>query len=137
MTLVIDSSAALYELVSPDGLEGLADANELVAPALLWSEVVSVLNETRWRGELSDSLAEIALDRLRHGAISRRAHWQLYAEATVLADRLGWARTYDAEFVALARLESAPLYTRDARLARRVASLVDVVGPDDVARSNR
>lgn len=60
--LVIDASAALYLLACEQGLEPFADL-ELAAPALLWSEVTSVLNEMRWRRELSAALAD-AFDRL-------------------------------------------------------------------------
>ena len=49
--LVIDASAALYLLASADGIEHMASL-ELAAPALLWSECTSVLNEMRWRGEV-------------------------------------------------------------------------------------
>ncbi len=45
---------------------------------------------------------------------------------------LGMARTYDAEYVALARLLRCRLVTTDARLQRVAAALVDVVGPTDL-----
>jgi predicted nucleic acid-binding protein len=133
--LVIDSSAALFELVSPAGIDALATANELVAPALLWSEVTSVLHETRWRGEISADLADLALERLCEAAIHRRASADVYRRAWSVADGFGWAKCYDAEFIGLADAVGAPLYTRDARLARRAERLVQILGPDDVRRS--
>jgi len=69
-------------------LEPLASL-DLVAPALLWSEVTSVLNEMRWRGEVSQELAESAFDRLSTATISRRADTSLYAEARGVARELG------------------------------------------------
>ena len=136
MTLVIDSSALLYELASADGVDALAHANDLVAPALLWSEVTSVINETRWRGELSAELATLMLDRFLAAPIGRRQGADLYRHAQDVSRRLGWAKTYDAEFVALALSLTAPLYTRDARLARRVDELVEVPDPADISRSS-
>ncbi len=46
-----------------------------------------------------------------------------------MARQLGWAKTYDAEYVALALMEECPLLTDDRRLQRRVSSLVEVIGP--------
>jgi predicted nucleic acid-binding protein len=132
--LVIDSSAALFELVAPEGIDALGAANDLVAPALLWSEVTSVLHETRWRDELSGELADIALQRLFDAPIHRRAGTEVYRRAWSVADGFGWAKTYDAEFIGLAHDLDAPLYTRDARLARGVRGLIAIVGPDDVRR---
>ena len=46
--------------------------------------------------------------------------------------RLGWARTYDAEYVALANLLECRLVTTDGRLWRAVGHLVQVIGPTEV-----
>jgi len=129
--LVIDASAALYLLASEDGLEPLADL-ALTAPALLWSEVTSVLNEMRWRGDISVPLADATFERLLASPIDRYASDELYAEAREIARRLGWAKTYDAEYVALARRLEVRLVTRDERLRRGAGRLITVVGPDDV-----
>ena len=47
--LVIDASAAVQASLPSDGF-ALLDREELVAPALLWSEVPSVLHEMAERG---------------------------------------------------------------------------------------
>lgn len=133
--LVIDASAALYLLASADGIEPLASL-ELAAPALLWSEVTSVLHEMRWRGEVSEALAHSAFERLLVAPIARRADTALYAQAGEVARELGWAKTYDAEYVALARILDTRLLSRDERLRRGAARLVTVVGPDEVVPPN-
>ncbi len=129
--VVIDASAALYLLASEDGLGPLADL-ALTAPALMWSEVSSVLNEMRWRCELSLSLADATFERLLASPIERHASDELHAEAREVARRLGWAKTYDAEYVALARRLDVRLVTRDERLRRGAGRLITVVGPDEV-----
>lgn len=48
------------------------------------------------------------------------------------ARELGWATTYDAEDVSLARLLDAKLLSHDERLRRGAGRLVTVVGPDEV-----
>ena len=42
---------------------------------------------------------------------------------------VGWAKTYGAEYVALARLLGCTLFTSDERLRRGGAPVVDVVSP--------
>ncbi len=131
MTLVIDASAALYLLGSQRGVEPFANF-DLVSPALLWSEVTSVLNEMRWRRELSPALAQTVFDRLLASPIDRRADDNLYRDAREVARTLGWARTYDAEYVALARTLDVDLMSRDERLRRGAARLITVVTPDEL-----
>lgn len=130
--LVVDASAALALVVSRSGFEVLAD--DLAAPALLWSEVTSVLGELVWRRELSPELADRGHAALLAASISRRNPGELYERARGVARRLGWAKTYDAEYVALAEMLEVPLVTRDLRLQRSAGRLVEVVTPDDVAR---
>jgi predicted nucleic acid-binding protein len=131
VTLVIDASAALYLLASERGIEPFAKF-ELVSPALLWSEVTSVLNEMRWRGDLTPALAQTAFDRLLASPIRRRADEGLYRDARDVARLLGWAKTYDAEYVALARALGIDLMSRDERLRRGASRLITVVTPDEL-----
>lgn len=128
-TIVIDASAALHAAASERGFAGLAAA-QLVAPALLWSECTSVLREMHYRGEISTALKDAALARILHGSIQKRSTRRLYVEASRIAVELGWAKTYDAEYVALARMLQAPLVTRDARLLRGARRVLPVVNPE-------
>src|SRR5437870_1920628 len=83
------------------GREALGD-DELVAPPLLWSEVPSVLHELRFRGEISDELAETALLCLLENSIglTEARPEGLTRTAWELATEFGWAKTYDAEYLA-------------------------------------
>jgi predicted nucleic acid-binding protein len=49
--------------------------------------------------------------------VLRRNAWKV-------ADQLGWADTYDAEYVALTQLQADAFVTLDPELARRVEPLV-------------
>ena len=51
-----------------------------------------------------------------------------------MARQLGWAKTFDAEYVALALLVQGRLLTRDRRLRRGASRLVIVVGPEELAQ---
>ena len=118
---VVDCGAVLH-LVS-EGIEVRAE-HELLAPTLLRSQTLSALHEAAYRGEIS---AGVALDRLAGiqalsirllgDAVLRRRAWDL-------AEQLGWAETYDAEYVALTQLQADTLVTLDAELGRRVDGIV-------------
>ena len=62
--------------------------------------------------------------------MSARAPAALGRGAWLVADELGWAKTYDAEYIALARLLKTRLLTLDARLLRATERLGFVIGPD-------
>ncbi|MCP9487378.1 MAG: type II toxin-antitoxin system VapC family toxin [Gaiellaceae bacterium MAG52_C11] len=107
----------------------LAQFVGLVAPPLLWPEARSVLHELGWRGAVTSTEAREAHSLLDGLPIERRDHPRLGAEAWRLADELGWAKTYDAEYVALASLLGCRLVTTDRRLRRDADRLGFVIGP--------
>ena len=129
--IVLDATVAVDAALMPRRLEQLM-RHSPVAPALLWSETTSVLRELVWRDRLSAEEAQGALDRLLDARIERRAPRRLYEEATVLARELGWAKTYDAEYVALARILGCRLVTLDGRLRRGAARFAEIVGPTEL-----
>lgn len=126
--IVLDASVALDAILSANGIDDLAP-QELISPPLMWSEVTSSLREAVWRRLLSKDAGLEALDRLSRSPIKRTNPRNLHAEAWSVAEQLGWAKTYDAEYVALARLSNCRLVTRDARLKRAAGHLVEIVDP--------
>jgi predicted nucleic acid-binding protein len=129
--IVVDASAAIQACLAADGFALFGD-ERLTAPALLWSEASSVLHEMRSRKEISATLADAAFDRLLDAPISVRSTNRLRREAWRVAEDLGWMKTYDAEYVALARIMKCRLITVDARLRRGAGHLVEIVGPQDL-----
>jgi predicted nucleic acid-binding protein len=129
--IVLDASAAIQACLAADGFD-LFGNEHLTAPALLWSEASSVLHEMRWRKEISAGLAEIAFERLLAARVSPRSPKQLRREAWRVAGELGWMKTYDAEYIALARLSQCRLFTVDARLRRGAGHVVEIIGPADL-----
>jgi len=104
--------------------------HELLAPTLLRSQTLSALHDSVHRAELPrdvalERLARISAMRIRllGDAVLRRRAWEI-------ADRLGWAETYDAEYVALTLLQADALVTLDAELARQVEGVVSTATID-------
>lgn len=129
--LVVDSSAAVQACLAADGF-GLFGDEDLAAPALLWSEASSVIHELWWRREISERLASTAFAALLAAPIAARTSRRLRREAWRVAEELGWAKTYDAEYVALARILRCRLFTVDDRLRRGAGRIVAIVGPRDL-----
>lgn len=129
--LVVDAAVVVTACLSESGFEPLS-REQLVAPHLMWSEASSVLHELLWRNEISDNLAETALKRLTDADISPRRPKGLIDAAWGITERLGWAKTYDAEYLALARLLRCRLLTTDAKLKAAGSKVVGVIGPAEL-----
>src|ERR687898_1596888 len=128
MTRFVVDAGTVLQLAS-EGVE-VADEHELLAPTLLRSQMLSALHEAVQRKEIP---ADVARDRLARigrmpirllgDAVLRRRAWEL-------ADQLGWASTYDAEYVALTQLQADAFVTLDADLARSVEGIVATASID-------
>jgi predicted nucleic acid-binding protein len=129
--LVVDASLVVEWSIAEGELDQLL-ADELCAPSVMWSETQSALHELAWRGHLDAETTHRARSRLKRVAVKRRTHPQLADEAWRIADELGWAKTYDAEYVALASLLGCRLVTVDGRLRRGAERLGFVVGPTEL-----
>jgi predicted nucleic acid-binding protein len=129
--LVIDASVAVAAVATPLGFERLRPF-ELIAPPLLWIETESVLHATLWRGEIPADRAIEMRDRLRQAPIASDGPEGLSDVTWRIADEMGWAKTYDANYVALARIRDCRLVTLDARLRRGTRRLGFVVGPTEL-----
>jgi predicted nucleic acid-binding protein len=129
--LVIDATIAVQLALEGERPDALT-TEDLIAPALLWSESTSALHELAFRGEIEAATATAAIARLTRLRIERRDHPQVHIEASRIARQLGWAKTYDAEYVALTRLTGARLLTRDARLQRTAARVATIIGPSEL-----
>ena len=129
--LVVDASVAVAASHSPVGLARFG-TQRLVAPHLMRAEAASVLHEMVWRKEIDRERGRVMLGRLLDSPIELMAPDELTGEAWQVADELGWAKVYDAHYVALARLLDCKLVTLDERLLRGVARLKIAIRPTDV-----
>ena len=118
---VVDCGVVL--LMAGEGIE-VAAGHELLAPTLLRSQTLSALHEAVHRGEVAPDVALDRLARIRAMPIRLLGDAVLRRRAWDVAERLGWAETYDAEYVALTQLQADAFVTLDTELARRVEGIV-------------
>jgi predicted nucleic acid-binding protein len=128
---VLDAGAVIH--LASDGLR-VSSRHELLAPTLLRSQTLSILHEAVHSGELSSDEARERLERIQvmkirllGDAVLRRVAWRI-------ADDLGWADTYTAEYLALTQLQADAFVTLDRGLARRVRDVVTIASIDDILR---
>jgi predicted nucleic acid-binding protein len=130
-TLVADASFVVRACGVDGGFEALGDVRA-AAPALMWSEARSVIHELLWRREIERDDALATYRRLASAPVDRVEHPGLHDEVWRVCEEMGWAKTYDAEYVALARLLGCRLVTLDARLRRGADRLGFVVAPHEL-----
>lgn len=131
MRVVVDSSVIIGVCLA-GGRLGPLDGHELRAPAHLTAEVTSALREQAFRGEIPGVRALEALSVLGRLPITHERPGALAPAAFQIATTLGWAKTYDAEYVALAQSFECPLVTLDARLQRGASRVARIVGPTEL-----
>ena len=102
----------------------VAAGHELLAPTLLRSQTLSALHEAVHRGELPPGVGRDQLARIRVMPIRLLGDAVLRRRAWDLADQLGGAETYDAEYIALTQLQADAFVTLDTELARQVEGIV-------------
>jgi predicted nucleic acid-binding protein len=132
--LVVDASVIVQVSIAGGSL-GPLDGHELIAPMLLASEVTSTLCEMTHRGEVPHEHARVAVGRLASLPIRYERPDGLAEHAWDLARSLGWAKSYDAEYVALALAYEASLFTIDERMRRGAGHLVPMPSLADLTAS--
>lgn len=102
----------------------IAPEHQLVAPQAIRSQALTVLLGRVGRGELTEKQARELHTRLTELKIrvlgDRASRWTSFK----IAREQGWDSTYDAEYVAVTRLQADALVTVDPELATKVEGLV-------------
>lgn len=125
MRWVVDASSVVaYLLGGGSDAERGGILGDVHAPALVDVEVTQTLRGLLRGAKVDLTSAELGRAELAQLAVRRHPDARLLRRAWELRDV---CTTYDALYVALAEALDATLLTRDARLARGVEGLVDVV----------
>jgi predicted nucleic acid-binding protein len=118
---VIDAPTLLH-LVA-EGVE-VGPQHQLVAPNLIRSQALSMLLESVRHGDITEELALQRHERLTEmkmrllgDRVSRRTAWKIAREQ-------GWETTFDAEYLAVTKLQADALVTIDPALATKAADIV-------------
>jgi predicted nucleic acid-binding protein len=104
----------------------IAGGQQLLAPTLLRSQLLSELYQSVRRGELAKKEADRRLNYVRALRLRLLGDHVLQRVAWRIAEQLGWPSTLDAEYVALTQLQADALVTLDRKLAAAVKGLVTV-----------
>lgn len=125
--IVVDASVAVEVVLRTElGLQityPLLEDSALSCPHLVDVEVTHALRRMVLSGELAEPRAERALTDFTDLPLKRFSHELLLPEVWKLRHKV---TAYDAVYVALADVLSAPLWTSDLRLARAVKDLIPV-----------
>jgi len=100
--------------------------HQILAPALLRSQVLSLLYQAVRRGEMTSKEAERQLEYARGLRIRLPGDRVLQNVAWKAAVLLGWPGTFDAGYVALTQLHADALITLDRQLAGAAKDLVTI-----------
>jgi predicted nucleic acid-binding protein len=118
---VIDAPTLLH-LVA-EGVD-ISPEHQLVAPNIIRSQALSLLLASVRHGDLSEAEALARHERftemkmrLLGDRVSRRTAWKIAREK-------GWETTFDAEYLAVTRLQADALITIDPQLATKADDIV-------------
>ena len=109
--------------------------HKLVAPTLVRSQALAALYEAARRGEISAAEGVERVTRINSLKVRFLGDKVLQRQAWKVADALGWDTTYDAEYVALTKLQADAFVTSDSDLAVAVSGLVETATVDALRTS--
>ncbi|WP_327146139.1 type II toxin-antitoxin system VapC family toxin [Nocardia sp. NBC_01327] len=110
----------------------ISDAHQLLAPTLLRSQTLSALHEAVGRDEIAHDAAQECLAHIGRMPIRLLGDAKLRQRAWNLADQLGWASTYNAEYLALTQLQADKLITLDPEFAHSADGIVTLGSIDEL-----
>src|SRR5215204_4775714 len=122
MTRFVIDAPTLLHLVANN--VHISPSHQLVAPNLIRSQALSLLLEAVRDGGLTEDLVlqhherltELKM-RLMGDRVSRRTAWKIARDQ-------GWRTTYDAEYLAVTKLQADAMVTVDRALAAKAEGLV-------------
>jgi predicted nucleic acid-binding protein len=112
----------------------VSEEHELLAPTLVRSQVLSRIYADVRRGEMSEKDGRERLERLGKLKIRLLGDAVLREVAWKMAEELDWESTFDAEYLALTRLQADALVTSNEELRLVAEDLVETAPVDDLRR---
>ena len=115
----------------------VAAEHKLVTPTLVRSQALSTLYQAARRGELPAAEGRERVKRINSLKVRFLGDKVLQSQAWKVAEQLGWETTYDAEYVALTKLQADAFVTSDQKLARAVSGIVETATIDALRTPSR
>jgi len=122
MTRYVIDAPTLLHLVANE--IQVSPRHQIVAPNLIRSQALTLLLEAVRRGDLTEDVALAHHERLTElkmrllgDRVSRRTAWKIAREH-------GWETTYDAEYLAVTKLQADALVTINSALAAKAEDVV-------------
>ena len=103
----------------------VAPGHQLLAPTLVRSQALAAMYGAARRGEIAPAEGRARVQRINSLKVRFLGDKVLQATAWQIAEQLGWETTYEAEYIALTRLQADAFITADGDLARAVSGLVE------------
>jgi len=113
----------------------ISDEHKLLAPTLLRSQLLSLLYRAVRQEEMTKSDADRYLGYVRGLRIRLLGDRVLQNVAWKIADQLKWPDTFDAEYIALTKLQADAFITLDGELASAVKDVVALAPFEVLSRS--
>ena len=133
MTIFVVDAPVVIDLATNGAT--IPSEHSLTAPTLLRSQVLALAYESVHRGDLDERAGRKILDGIRGLRIRLLGDRSLQDHAWRIAAELNWSNTYQAEYIALTRLQADALATADAELAAAAGRFVETVHPSDILRT--
>jgi predicted nucleic acid-binding protein len=110
--------------------------HQILAPALIRSQLLSLQYQAVRRGEITRKEADRQLDYVRALRIRLLGDRVLQKAAWNVAEQLGWSDTSAAEYIALTQLHADAFITLDQQLGDAARQLVTIAPLEALSRSH-
>lgn len=116
-----------------DGV-GVSDHHHLLAPTLIRSQLLSLLYQSVGNAEITKKEADRQLNHVRSPRLRLLGDRVLQQVAWEIAEQCGWPDTFDAEYLALTRLQADAFVTLDKDRAQAATGIVPTASIDALLR---
>lgn len=128
-SFVIDAPVAIKLAL---GEATIPSQHSLTAPALLRAQVLALVYDMVYRGEIAAGAGKKLLDQIRGLQIRLLGDRSLEGHAWQLAVTMNWPDIHQAQYVALTQLQADALVTADSQLAAAAREFVTIATVSDL-----
>jgi predicted nucleic acid-binding protein len=129
-SLVVDANMAVAVASADESFASLFPGATIIVPWLFHVEVRSALHRAAHMRVLDPADARMLVERVSAWGVESEDPRGHGARVWAIADGLGWAKTYDAEYLAIAQAAGCPIASLDRRVIAAAKRLgIEVAQP--------